>query len=30
MIWHSAMHDDMVLNIALQAQAALAGTSGNS
>jgi Asp-tRNA(Asn)/Glu-tRNA(Gln) amidotransferase A subunit family amidase len=30
MIWHSAMHDDTVLNIALQAQAALAGTPGNS
>jgi aspartyl-tRNA(Asn)/glutamyl-tRNA(Gln) amidotransferase subunit A len=26
MIWQSAMHDDTVLNIALQAQAALAGT----
>jgi aspartyl-tRNA(Asn)/glutamyl-tRNA(Gln) amidotransferase subunit A len=30
MIWHGAMHDDAVLNIALQAQAALAGTTGNS
>jgi len=29
MIWQSAMHDDTVLNIALQAQAALAGTTGN-
>jgi aspartyl-tRNA(Asn)/glutamyl-tRNA(Gln) amidotransferase subunit A len=30
MIWQSAMRDDTVLNIALQAQAALAGTPGNS
>lgn len=30
MIWHAAMHDDTVLNIALQAEAALAGTPGNS
>jgi aspartyl-tRNA(Asn)/glutamyl-tRNA(Gln) amidotransferase subunit A len=30
MIWQSAMHDDTVLNIALQAQAALAGTTGDS
>jgi len=30
MIWQGAMHDDAVLNIALQAQAALAGTTGNS
>jgi aspartyl-tRNA(Asn)/glutamyl-tRNA(Gln) amidotransferase subunit A len=30
MIWHAAMHDDTVLNIALQAEAALAATSGNS
>ena len=30
MIWQSAMHDDTVLNIALQAQDALAATTGNS
>jgi Asp-tRNA(Asn)/Glu-tRNA(Gln) amidotransferase A subunit family amidase len=30
MIWQSAMHDDTVLNIALQAQAVLAKTTGNS
>ena len=30
MVWQSAMRDDTVLNIALQAQAALAGTSGTS
>jgi aspartyl-tRNA(Asn)/glutamyl-tRNA(Gln) amidotransferase subunit A len=30
MIWHSAMHDDTVLNIALQAQAVLDATTGNS
>ena len=30
MIWQGAMHDDAVLNIALQAQAALARTTGNS
>ena len=30
MIWQSAMRDDTVLNIALQAQAALAATPGNS
>ena len=30
MIWQSAMRDDTVLNIALQAEAVLAGTTGNS
>jgi Asp-tRNA(Asn)/Glu-tRNA(Gln) amidotransferase A subunit family amidase len=30
MIWHCALQDDKVLNIALQAQAALAATTGNS
>ncbi|HXD40797.1 MAG TPA: amidase [Ramlibacter sp.] len=30
MIWQGAMHDDAILNIALQAQAALAATTGNS
>lgn len=30
MIWQSAMRDDTVLNIALQAEAALKNTSGNS
>jgi aspartyl-tRNA(Asn)/glutamyl-tRNA(Gln) amidotransferase subunit A len=30
MIWQGAMHDDAVLNIALQAEAALARTTGNS
>ena len=30
MIWHGAMHDDTVLNIALQAQDVLAATHGNS
>jgi aspartyl-tRNA(Asn)/glutamyl-tRNA(Gln) amidotransferase subunit A len=30
MIWQSAMHDDSILNIALQAQATLAGTTRNS
>jgi hypothetical protein len=30
MIWQSAMRDDTILNIALKAQAALAGTPGNS
>ena len=30
MIWQSAMRDDTVLNVALQAEAALARTSGNS
>ncbi|MBA3772488.1 MAG: amidase [Ramlibacter sp.] len=30
MIWQSAMHDDIVLNIALQAEAALASTSRDS
>jgi len=29
MIWQSAMHDDTVLNIALQAQSVLATTTGN-
>jgi aspartyl-tRNA(Asn)/glutamyl-tRNA(Gln) amidotransferase subunit A len=29
MIWQGAMHDDAVLNIALRAEAALAGTPGN-
>ena len=29
MIWHSAMRDDTVLNIALQAESALSRTSGN-
>ena len=30
MIWQSAMQDDRILNIAMRAEAALAGTSGNS
>lgn len=30
MIWQSAMRDDTILNIARQAEAALAGTTGNS
>jgi aspartyl-tRNA(Asn)/glutamyl-tRNA(Gln) amidotransferase subunit A len=30
MIWQSAMNDDTVLNIALQTQATLARTTGNS
>ncbi len=30
MIWHGAMHDDTVLNIALRAQEVLAATSGRS
>jgi hypothetical protein len=30
MIWQSAMHDDTVLNIALQAQEQLARTTGYS
>jgi Asp-tRNA(Asn)/Glu-tRNA(Gln) amidotransferase A subunit family amidase len=30
MIWQSAMRDDMVLNIALQAEAVLARTTGDS
>jgi aspartyl-tRNA(Asn)/glutamyl-tRNA(Gln) amidotransferase subunit A len=29
MIWQSAMRDDTILNIALQAEAVLAGTTGN-
>ena len=28
MIWHSAMRDDSILNIALQAEAALGATTG--
>ncbi len=30
MIWHGAMHDDTVLNIAVKAEEVLAATSGNS
>jgi len=30
MIWHSALRDDTVLNIALQAETTLAGTTGNT
>jgi Asp-tRNA(Asn)/Glu-tRNA(Gln) amidotransferase A subunit family amidase len=29
MIWQSAMRDDTILNIALQAEALLASTTGN-